>query len=466
MFFRNVLECAPLVTEPFAQDISTSVNNYTVYNYGPNFLGQNYTYQVETMAGQYDRQGDNSLRTNGANFILNSYPENGSTATSVSAFIPIPELYTNDGDLHLIFLQGNGVYFYENTTDPWYRATQFGGLRSMGGSSDGPNSTQSVYQPEEAASPLACVERYQFCNASKDCGPLAGKQTALPQAASLFNITAFDVYNNIVPNDPVGSRFYWFYLALFTMPTDLDVMLKNLGPKALLSQQSLLDGLIGPLPDDQWQLDVTYWWATRLASIQAAFVNTAYDTGNAALEAFRIRPYNSYMRDMCDNQKIKSTDYTSFSLFGLYFTYITGLVLIVASFSVEPVIACLYRRDQARKLKGGEYKYLEWASNGTLQLQRLAYQGIKSGRWSGYTDDIPMTEKDALLGDLTQSYPEVSQDLAQGPGKTHAAAGLRVVTVSLADENSEVAAESSNSDDEKLEDSIPFLGRSRLWEAG
>lgn len=70
IFFRNVLECAPLVTEPFAQDIRTSVNNYTVYNYGPNFLGQNYTYQVETMAGQYDRQGDNSLRNNGANFIL------------------------------------------------------------------------------------------------------------------------------------------------------------------------------------------------------------------------------------------------------------------------------------------------------------------------------------------------------------------------------------------------------------
>lgn len=70
MFFRNVLECAPLVTEPFSQDISTSVNNYTVYNYGRNFLGQDYTYQVETLAGQYDRQGDNSLRANGANVIL------------------------------------------------------------------------------------------------------------------------------------------------------------------------------------------------------------------------------------------------------------------------------------------------------------------------------------------------------------------------------------------------------------
>lgn len=231
---------------------------------------------------------------------FSSYPENGSTATS-SHFIPIPELYTDDGDLHLIFLQGNGVYFYENTTDPWYRATQFGGLRFMGGSPDGPNSTQIIYRPEEASSPLACVERYQFCNANRECGPLAGKQ-AITQAGPVFNMSAFDIYNDIVPNDPVASRFYWFYLALFTMATDLDVMLKNLGPKAVLSQQSLFDGLVGPLPDDQWQIDVKYWWAIRLASIQAAFVDTSVNRGNTALQAYRIRPYNSYMQDMCDNQ--------------------------------------------------------------------------------------------------------------------------------------------------------------------
>lgn len=114
-----------------------------------------------------------------------------------------------------------------------------------------------------------------------------------------------------------------------------------------------------------------------------------------------------------------------------------GLVIIITSFSLEPLIACLYRRDQARKLKRGEYRYLEWASNGTLQLQRLAYQGIKSGKWSGYTDDIPMTESDALLGDLTQSYPEEARDQKQGPGgpsgKTHGTAVVQAETVASAD---------------------------------
>lgn len=164
------------------------------------------------------------------------------------------------------------------------------------------NSTQNVYLPEEAASPLACVQKYQLCNAGKECSPLSGRIPTLIESALLFNLTAFDIINDTVPDDPIASRFYWYYHVLFTMATDLDAILSNLGPKALLSQQSLLGSFMGPLPDDQWQLDVTHWWATRLAGIQAVFVNTVYDTGNAALDEFRVRPYNSYMQEMCNNQ--------------------------------------------------------------------------------------------------------------------------------------------------------------------
>lgn len=125
---------------------------------------------------------------------------------------------------------------------------------------------------------------------------------ALAQAAPLFNMTAFDFDNNNVPNNPVGSRFFWYYIALFSMAIDLETMLKHLGSRALQSQESLIGGFVGPLPDNQWQLDVTYWWATRLAGIQSVFVNTVYDTGNNALDQLRIRPYNSYIQEMCDNQ--------------------------------------------------------------------------------------------------------------------------------------------------------------------
>lgn len=215
----------------------------------------------------------------------------------MSDFTPIPELFSDDGDLHLIFLEGNGLFFYENTMDPWYRATRLGPPVFMPN-----NSTQNVYFPEEPASPLACVEKYQFCNAGKECGPLSGKMTAFRESAALFNITVFGMINAPVPDDPTGSRFFWYYLVLSAMAPDIDLILNNLGPKALLSQQSLLNGFMGPLPDDQWQLDVTYWWATRWAGIQAAFVNTAHDTGNVALDELRVRPYNSHMQNMCNNQ--------------------------------------------------------------------------------------------------------------------------------------------------------------------
>lgn len=70
IFFRNILECAPLVTEPYSRYISTSINNYTVYSYGSTWWGPNYTYQVETLHGQYARQGDNSFRGQGSNIML------------------------------------------------------------------------------------------------------------------------------------------------------------------------------------------------------------------------------------------------------------------------------------------------------------------------------------------------------------------------------------------------------------
>lgn len=92
------------------------------------------------------------------------------------------------------------------------------------------------------------------------------------------------------------------------------------------------------------------------------------------------------------------------------------------------MIAYLYRRKRTRKSKRGEYRYLEWTSNGTLQLQRLAYQGIKSGKWSGYTDEVPMTESGALLGDLTQSYPECPDSPADKTHDTSIAQGVTVVS--------------------------------------
>lgn len=125
-------------------------------------------------------------------------------------------------------------------------------------------------------------------------------------------------------------------------------------------------------------------------------------------------------------QKILSSDYTSFSVFGLCFIYVLGILIVGISYLLEHVQAWLYNR---RNLK--EYAYLEWTANETLQLQRMAYQGVGLGRWSGYTDRIPITEAGDMLANLPRSYPmdkKNEADVEQGhPAEKEA--GTIVTTV-------------------------------------
>lgn len=75
------------------------------------------------------------------------------------------------------------------------------------------------------------------------------------------------------------------------------------------------------------------------------------------------------------------------------------MLLVLISYFLEPIFACLYRRWKYR-----QYTYLEWAATETLQLQRTSYQGIGSGTWSGFTSAIPRTQKGEKLGNLPLSY--------------------------------------------------------------
>lgn len=140
----------------------------------------------------------------------------------------------------------------------------------------------------------------------------------------------------------------------------------------------------------------------------------------ASLIPYTILPNDTYSKMLCNNQVwsfsgmtfnrsthisdpsnqiLLSTDFTNFNLFGLYFTYITGVLMILISYTLEPFFSFLYR---TRGYK--HYKFLEWSTNETLQLQRLAYQGLGRGPWSGYTDTIPKTKSDEELGNLALAY--------------------------------------------------------------
>jgi hypothetical protein len=93
--------------------------------------------------------------------------------------------------------------------------------------------------------------------------------------------------------------------------------------------------------------------------------------------------------------------HTSFSVLGLTLIFALGGLIILMSYSLDPIMGCLRER---RGLY--EHQQLEWAMNWTLQLQRLAHEQIGMGTWSKATDLIPITDRGEALATLDISSPK------------------------------------------------------------
>lgn len=186
---------------------------------------------------------------------------------------PIPELVRQDGDLIIPMLSGAGVEFIGLVKDDWYRATtpwhSIYGSRKSG--------LQPTWHPDVSASPMGCLEQFQWCNSAyprdRGCGPLASYYDSIYGAAPIFNVT-----NEILDSDrPVSSdaaaaRFISARRAIGGYPTGLAAIVGSLGTRSLASQSKFFSGIQFPLPENQWQLDVLQWWHIILAAIQASWL--------------------------------------------------------------------------------------------------------------------------------------------------------------------------------------------------
>ncbi|KAI1269234.1 hypothetical protein F5Y18DRAFT_423478 [Xylariaceae sp. FL1019] len=389
IFLRHVAHCAPMKTQGYtsrrrmpASGISgkdVDLDDVTVYHYG-NITTQTGVKDFMATARSIDSQYSYALSPDTTAYYANYYifgviarVDNGKIVTELSEFIPLDSIFPTDGDIFIVFLSGNGVTHTSPSDDEWYRVSPTPSTWTLLGSNDTAGQEQ-FYLPSEAASPLGCMMKYQYCiQDNKTCGILGGYAEA--------------------QNSPVAG------------------IIETLGPTSLESQTGLYFGRQGPLPSNQWQRDVTRWFNIELANIQLSFLNAAYfnPTDTALLET---RDYATGDENVfCQNQKIRSTGYTSFSLFGLLFTYISGFIIIAVSLLIEPLFWVLYKNFGYKP-----YATLEWTTNTTLQLQRLAHEGIGIGTWSRGTEKIPVTRSADLLGviDMTaMSHPVLSSQVVR-----------------------------------------------------
>ena len=66
--------------------------------------------------------------------------------------------------------------------------------------------------------------------------------------------------------------------------------------------------------------------------------------------------------------------------------------------TTEPLLRFVQRRHHV-----GLYQRLEWVTNETLQLQRMAHEGLGAGTWTGTADSLPTSMKDECLAKLDVS---------------------------------------------------------------
>lgn len=232
------------------------------------------------------------------NRALTTQVVNGTVHMEWSDFLPIPQLSVSDADLMLVFLSAGGVLFFNHTDDPWYRGII-------------PSTTLyykgdhlQLYAPDEAASPMGCLQRFQYCNSNMKCGSLASNTDAQTSASSLFHLTPGEFSSGLLSShgsDGTPSRFEMF-LAVLSSSGGIPDLITSLGSSSLLSSQHFGQGVMGPLPNNQWQLDVIHWFAIRMASLQAASVNTARGLTDEALLPYVSGPSDEHQWTMCNNQ--------------------------------------------------------------------------------------------------------------------------------------------------------------------
>lgn len=97
-------------------------------------------------------------------------------------------------------------------------------------------------------------------------------------------------------------------------------------------------------------------------------------------------------------QKIRSTAYTSFSVFWLLFILVAGLIIILISATIESI--ALSVKTWLPRSNG--YARLEWRASHALHLQRLAHEELGTRDWVQGAWDIPILAEDVKLAAMRE----------------------------------------------------------------
>ncbi|KAE8349837.1 hypothetical protein BDV28DRAFT_52778 [Aspergillus coremiiformis] len=302
--------------------------------------------------------------------VINSQGDpTGSFHSSGAMWVPDPSLNQTDSDLTLFMLAQNGIIYESPSDDPWIPAHIL------------LNGTTS-YIGEYRINLMGCTDQYQICNPNLEgetgCSKLGAVVSVLQditnRISSLqFNSDQIAAMGRFLVTSSQRSMFY---------------AVQGRGGSALNIAQKLYNGIQYQVPPNQWQIEVSTWFALSLAKEQAWAVEWATEPQNFPpredgqnLTWDYSPPTTVAAEQQCRNQLVhNSGDYKSLSLLGMGLILALGGVIILLGLGLDIAVGWVQR---------GKWAHLreQWQTEETLGLHQAAYRAL--GVETEWTDDAP-----------------------------------------------------------------------------
>jgi hypothetical protein len=289
------------------------------------------------------------------------------------------------------FAANSAIYVYPNS-DPI-----FGANILINTTFEIANTEFLVYYPDLAVTAMACTDQYQICNPN-----LAGLNGEPMRCTPLGRISALsgqaeEIGLNLYQYATVGT------IVLAMAWSSMFESVTGRGASALKAQSTVFGGAgllqMAPLPNNQWQVELSNWFAVCLATLQQYLVEKASGPTDVIESGGTItKPNDIYEEAICRRQMIRNVaGYQNFSTLGVAIILIVGSVLVILGLVIDTVTGWIQKRMQKK-----DYERLSWISDGYLQLQRLAHEGIGCDDWKGGADEVPVSKN------IEEQVPELA----------------------------------------------------------
>ncbi|KAF2266955.1 hypothetical protein CC78DRAFT_566402 [Lojkania enalia] len=373
--FRRTMTCAPIKPDLFTERLNYTMTepdgtNHTEYImhwlYGPFLL-------LDTNATAVA----NSIQSTQLNYYTSDtiakFPlDERVPFPDQSTFLPRVEFNRSDGDLQFIFLSGNRILFSEPTDDPWFSAHEPYTI---------PRSTDlGGYLSDHLASPMGCIEQYQFCNPHKSgqpCTDLAGILPASGDALTTLDLSPMQQeIVNVIMN------------IVYALGVNIGAAFDPDGLK-LAAQDSAYSAWQLPLPNNQWEIEMQHANNIVLANLQKAIVSYTQGPSTPEAQQFIVKPNSTEEKALCNMIRAKSNGrFNNVSTYGLSITLIIGTLLVLINTFLSSILKFLRHRRQS---KSSLSKSDSWVSDQLFQLQKFAFATRKS-MWRNVDGTVPVTE--------------------------------------------------------------------------